>query len=143
MKTDEPNGTIHDVLIRPLELRHQGAGSRIAAYRFADHLLYRVGLVEQVELAPSKKPQLVQRSQADEVWALTDGACTFAWIDNRPDSPTHDRRQFHFADTPTVVLAPFGVAFGVSTEVGATLIRLATHDEAEDGEPVVLPWPTG
>lgn len=140
---EQANEAIHDVLIRPLEVRLPDAGSRITLVRFADHLLYRVGLVEMIKLQPGHLPQLVERSEADEVWALVAGACTFAWVDRREDSPTRGQRQLHSANAPTLVLAPFGVAFGVATDSEATLVRLATHDEAEDSGTAVLPWPEG
>jgi hypothetical protein len=133
--------TVHDALIRPLESQAAGDKTRMPIYRYVDQLLGRIGLVERIELRREESPRLQLRSEADELWALVEGNCTFVWADKRDDSPTHGNIQSHHADSPTLVLAPFGVAFGARTDSAATLIRLATHDEKEDASGVTLPWP--
>jgi hypothetical protein len=42
---------------------------------------------------------------------------------------------------PTIVLAPFGVAFGArALDSPALLLRLATHDDHEHEGDQALPW---
>ncbi|MGA9531209.1 MAG: hypothetical protein WBR18_00685 [Anaerolineales bacterium] len=135
------NMSVHDALIRPLELERDSGQAHLAIYRFGDHLLHRIGLIELRQIQEDAPYLLRVRSEADELWALVEGDCTFAWVDERDDSPTHGNTQFHTAESPTIVLAPFGVAFGVRTESTAKLIRLATHDELEDASGVTRPWP--
>jgi hypothetical protein len=132
---------IHDVFARPLVSHPSERGEGWALLRFEDHLLRRFGLAELLRLEPDGSPQLRARPAADEVWILIEGAAEFAWHDLRPGSPTEGREDHLTCDKPTLVLAPSGVAFGYRALGGrATLVRFATHPEAESEEIRVLPW---
>lgn len=103
---------------------------------YADHLLRRFGLAEVVELQPDAAwgPQL--RQIADEAWALIEGSAEFRWEDQREGSPTKGNRHQLRCTEPTLVLAPFGVAFSCQAlREPVLLLRLATHapDEIDDG----------
>lgn len=131
---------IHDVAVRRLKRAEGAEAHNLRVYQYADHLLYRVGLVEFVKLEPggSVGPRL--RQGADEVWALLAGSCTFHFYDRRQQSPTRDVRQEHGAVEPTLALVPFGVAFGLRSPDGAQLLRMSTHTEGEQADPVSLSW---
>jgi len=92
-------------------------------------------MAEAIELnaGQSLGPQL--RAVADEAWALVEGQVEFAWEDRRQGSPTQGRTHLLRCAEPTLVLAPFGVAFACRAVDGpARLLRLASHapDEVED-----------
>ena len=133
----ETRPRIHDVLIRPLST-NDGV---MELYRYQDHLLPRIGLVEYVELAPHDPGALRLRRQSDELWMLLDGSCTFLWNDRRSESPSNNIVQRFHTSQPTLVLVPFGVAFGVRTDRTARLIRLAEHDHSEDEGGEKYSWP--
>lgn len=126
---------IHDLVVRPLEPSERGGGIAVRLVGYADHLLRRFGLAEWWRLPADGErfPQL--RPIADEVWALVDGRVQFSWDDQREHSPTHGQRYELECDRPTLVLAPFGVAFRIRALDGpAALVRLATHeDDPVDG----------
>jgi hypothetical protein len=126
---------IHDLFVKPLLREATPAGWRLPVLRYADHLLRRFGLAEELELEPGQSlgPQL--RLVADEVWALVEGRAEFTWEDRRPGSPTQGSQHSLRCEQPTLVLAPFGVTFGCRALEGpARLIRLASHapDEIDD-----------
>jgi dTDP-4-dehydrorhamnose 3,5-epimerase-like enzyme len=109
--------------------------------RFEDHLLRRFGLAELVQATPNLSTELRARPIADEIWILIEGRAEFAWQDIRPGSPTEGRKDRLPCGEPTLVLAPFGVAFGFrALEGNASFLRFATHDEAEGEDITVLPW---
>jgi dTDP-4-dehydrorhamnose 3,5-epimerase-like enzyme len=80
---------------------------------------------------------------ADEVWVLLEGEVEFVWHDLRQDYPSCGVWHRITRAEPTLVLAPFGVAFGVRALGGpALLLRLTTHaddDIASEGDQT-LPW---
>jgi hypothetical protein len=132
---------IHDVVARPLVRLPSERGEAWPLLRFEDHLLRRFGLAELVRIEPESSPEMRARPAADEIWVLTEGRAEFAWRDLRPGSPSEGREDRLTCDVPTLVLAPFGVAFGCRALGGrATLVRFATHPEAEGEEIRVLPW---
>ena len=123
---------IHDLYIRPLELRATPAGSALTVLRYSDHLLRRFGFAEFHELAAGQQRASAARPVADEVWALVRGEVEFDWEDRREDSPTLGRTYHLHANRPTVVLVPFGVAFRIrSLSGGAALVRLASHEDGD------------
>jgi len=141
--TDRP--PIPDLFCRPLERREADGVFRWPALRDTDPLLHRFGLAEVVRVMPAAVPRLRCRVAADEVWALIEGRVEFLWQDLRPGSPSHGRKHRLTADTPLLVLAPFGVAFGLRAIDGpALLLRLATHadDDPEASGDRELPWPS-
>jgi hypothetical protein len=127
---------IHDLYIRPIEVIEDQGVKRWPAVSDTDHLLRRFGHAEVIRLTDKSKPRMRVREVADEVWALVDGSAEFIWHDLRPGSPSNDRQYSITCDEPTLVLVPFGVAFGyrpVLTPV--TLLRITTHaDEHAEGD---------
>jgi hypothetical protein len=123
---------IHDLYIRRLSEEESGTTSRLPLLRFEDHLLRRVGSAELVKIR-SDHPVLLQvRSVADEVWVNIRGQVKFIWLDMRSISPTSGQEYSIECTEPTLVLAPFGVAFGYQClEDEAWLVRIATHSETE------------
>lgn len=97
--------------------------------RYSDHLLRRFGLAELHRLRERGERPAQLRPVADELWALVKGSVRFTWRDQRASSPTHGAHYELTCDQPTLVLAPFGVAFGFQALDGpAELVRLATHE---------------
>ena len=127
---------IHDLLIRRISSKQDALATRWVAIQDGDHLLRRFGLAEVVRAEPDRQPFLQLRSSADEVWTLIEGQVEFRWLDLRAGSPTQDQEHRFICDNPTLVLAPFGVAFGVRPlEGSALLLRLATHaDGTHEGD---------
>lgn len=135
---------IPDLLVRPLTRLDNEGVVRWPALSDTDPLLRRFGLAEVLRLTPEARPVLRCRAAADEVWALLEGALEFLWQDLRPDSPSYGRQHRLTATSPTLVLAPFGVAFGLRALDGPALVlRLATHadDDPESSADRELPWP--
>lgn len=138
------NLPIPDLLIRPLAFSSRDGITRWPALRDTDPLLRRFGLAEVLRISPQGRPSLRCRAAADEVWALLEGAAEFLWHDLRPESPSHGHLHRLLATSPTVVLAPFGVAFGLRAVDGpALLLRLATHSDVdpEASADREYPWP--
>lgn len=137
-----PSGfAIHDLYARPLTRRLSEAGEAWRLLGFDDHLLRRFGLLELVRVMPHTALELRARPVADELWILIEGGVEFIWHDVRSASPTEGQRDRMMCTDPTLVLVPFGVAFGCRAVGGqATLIRLATHEETEAEAIERLPW---
>ena len=127
---------IHDLFIRRIPTIEEPNATRLLALRDTDHLLRRFGQAEVVRAKPESEIRLRSREVADEVWALIEGKVEFVWHDRRQDSPTYDRWHHLICDKPTLVLVPFGVAFGYRVLVGsASMLRLTTHPDGEhDGD---------
>lgn len=129
---------IHDLLIRPLELHEIGNSSRIPVYRFDDHILSQLRYAEFIHLPPGYEGSMDPRTVADELWALLEGKIAFAWVDERPDSPSFESKFKYESESPMVALVPFGVAFRFSAGAqGASLLRVSSDQpEAtlEDGD---------
>jgi hypothetical protein len=126
MRGDRLN--IHDLYVREIAFDRDQGRQALSVLTDQDSLLRRLGLVEVVRLEPSSPAKAHLRAVADEVWALIGGKVTFEWKDLRADSPTAGAEDQVECDQPTLVLAPFGVAFSVFAREGdALLLRLATH----------------
>ena len=135
---------IHDLYARTLEPLSTDRGETWPLLRFEDHLLRRFGLSELLRIVPERSSDLRVRPVADEIWILIEGAAEFVWHDIRPGSPTEHRKDRLTCVEPTLVLAPFGVAFGCRAVGGqASLLRLATHAETETEDIRSLPWEEG
>ncbi len=136
----QPDLPIHDLFIRPIREIGEGNHRRLVLLADHDHLLRRFGLSEAVWLGAGGDTGLRVRAIADEVWAVVDGSVEFVWHDLRKDSPTFDRWHHLASIEPTLVLAPFGVAFGVrGLAERSLLMRFATHAEADAGD-AELQW---
>jgi dTDP-4-dehydrorhamnose 3,5-epimerase-like enzyme len=130
---------IHDLYIKRIQPVDDSGGIRWLALRDTDHILHRFGLAEVIRARGSSK--LRMREVADEVWTLCEGRVEFHWHDLREKSPTYDHRHSLICDHPTVMLVPFGVAFGFRVlKEPATLLRLATHDEGVHEGHEQIPW---
>jgi dTDP-4-dehydrorhamnose 3,5-epimerase-like enzyme len=127
---------IHDLFIRSIPITENRCERRWLALQESDHLLRRFALAEVVRADPDRQEGMRLRSVADEVWALIEGRVEFRWHDLRPGSPTQGSQHRLVCSDPTLVLAPFGVAFGFLPLDGpALLLRLATHvDGLHEGD---------
>jgi dTDP-4-dehydrorhamnose 3,5-epimerase-like enzyme len=135
---------IHDLFIRELTSEETEGLTKFHVLRADDHILRRFGQVQVFRKSPRRSETLCLREVADEVWALIEGKVEFTWHDLRQDSPTHDNRHRLRTETPTLVLAPFGVAFGCrALEDTALLIRLSTHAEGAHSGDREIPWEFG
>ena len=138
-----PSGVfnIHDLYARPVSSISTELGEVWPLLRFEDHLLRRFGLAELVRAFPGASPRLRARPAADEIWILIEGTAEFVWRDTRSGSPTQGREDRLEYTEPTLVLVPFGVAFGFRAKKGpATLLRIATHTEDEEEDIAHFPW---
>lgn len=134
---------IHDLFIRRISTIEEPNATRWLALRDTDHLLRRFGQAEVIHALPGPKTLLRLRKVADEVWALIEGQVEFVWHDLRQDSPTFDRWHCLTCDKPTLVLVPFGVAFGYRALAdSASLLRLSTHPDGEHDGDQELNWET-
>lgn len=98
--------------------------------RESDHLLLRFGEMMLIRKEPSVEFMMNLREVADEIWILIEGDVEFIWHDLRQASPTYDLVHKMTCDEPTLVLAPFGVAFGChAVENSSNLIRIATYED--------------
>ena len=101
----------------------------------SDHLLRRFGQVDVVTIE-SEGEVRVYRQQADEFWTLLSGKVSLHLKDQRQDSPSQgavvslDLSQ----KAPQAVLIPFGVICTISSTLGATLLRICTHQDGTHPE---------
>ncbi len=138
-----PQSAIHDVYIRELSASDEAGIRRLSILADHDHLLRRFGLSEAVWLVAGQTTGLRVRAVADEVWALMEGSVEFVWHDLRSGSPTRDARLRLTCVQPTLVLAPFGVAFGARGLADrSSLLRLATQAYADPDDAAFL-WDQG
>ena len=132
---------IHDLYIRELTMEETDGLTKFHVLRDEDHLLRRFGQVQVIRKSPGRSETLCLRDVADEVWALLEGQVEFAWHDLRQGSPSQGHWHHLHAETPTLVLASLGVAFGCrALEDSAFLIRLSTHAEGEHAGDREIPW---
>jgi len=132
---------IHDLYIKNIQPIEETGIIRWPTLRDSDHILRRFGFAEVVRTYPKSAVKLMVREVADEVWALCEGKVEFHWHDLRQNSPTFDNQYRLICDRPTLLLVPFGVAFGYRVLEGpATLLRLATHDEGVHKGDYQIPW---
>ncbi len=121
---------IHDLYIKTILPIEESGVIRWPTLLDSDHILRRFGFAEVVRARPESPSKLNVREVADEVWALIEGRVEFHWHDLRQNSPTYDNQHRLIYARPTLMLVPFGVAFGYRVLDGpATLLRLATHGE--------------
>jgi hypothetical protein len=128
--------SIVDLYIKDIEQQ----GSRLAILSASDPLLRRFGQADFISLAAGEE-LVIQREQADEVWAILSGESTLQLEDMREVSPSRGRRdQITLSgSTPRLVLVPFGVRLTVDGGPAAFL-RLTTHeDDAVDGDLIQVP----
>ncbi|HEY69751.1 MAG TPA: hypothetical protein G4O08_04110 [Anaerolineae bacterium] len=138
MNKDSP---IHDLFTREIAVNKDDSDLHWTVLQATDHLLRRFGLAEVVRASNNSKPGMKLRMVADEVWALIEGRVEFVWHDLRTDSPTYGNQHRLSCERPTLVLAPFGVAFGFRPlDKTALLVRLATHPEDTHEGDRRLPW---
>ena len=128
---------IHDLVLRQLA----GDKGTLDLYRYSDHLLFRIGLIQFQSFEADYESDLRLRPESDELWFLLEGECSFYLEDKRQDSPTLDAVVTFQASEPTSLLVPFGVAFGISTKDGCQLLRIATHDHNQDGGGEIITRP--
>ena len=132
---------IHDLFIKKLKTIEENGRTRLPVLGYDDHLLRRFGYVETLRIEPMPVDSLQVRAVADEIWTLMEGKVRFLWKDLRSTSPTQGMSFEIIASEPTLVLAPFGVAFGVEAlEHQALLIRLATHADGVHEKDRTVPW---
>lgn len=137
------NPPIRDLFIRPLEASREHGVTRWLALKDTDHLLRRFGEAEIIRLEPGHPIALTLRPVVDEAWAILEGVVEVLWHDLRPRSPTNGVRYQTALRRPTLLLAPFGVAFGARALEGAALLaRFATHgrDDPESRDDETLEW---
>jgi dTDP-4-dehydrorhamnose 3,5-epimerase len=124
------DSAIYGYFIKKISSAESSLGTTLMLLRETDHLLLRFGEMMLIRKDPSAECMMILREAADEIWFLVDGSVEFIWHDLRQDSPTFDQVHKLMCDEPTLVLAPFGVAFGChALENPASLIRIATYDE--------------
>jgi dTDP-4-dehydrorhamnose 3,5-epimerase len=129
------------LLIRQIPTQDEEGICRWLALRDQDRLLRRFGQAEVVRVSPEARPDLQVRVVADEVWALVEGEAEFVWHDLRPASPTHDAKYRAKYAQPTLLLVPFGVAFGYRALGGeALMLRLSSHADGEHDRDRKVPW---
>jgi hypothetical protein len=132
---------IHDLYIRKVDSIEKDGSTSTPLLSFDDHLLRRFGFAESISFEPGYQSEMKVREVADEIWICIHGKVQFRWWDLRQNSPTHKAKYKLVIDGPTLVLAPFGVAFGVQTFTeSAHLIRFSTHPEGSHEGDDVLPW---
>jgi len=123
---------IHDLFVRELYYQ-EGTDIRcLPVLSFEDHLLRQIGSAEFISAETGYSSISSLSDAADAVWALLRGKVTFYWKDERTNSPTFESEYVQMADTPTLLLVPFGVAFRYQVEDGEALMLRFTTDSHFD-----------
>ncbi len=124
------DSAIYGYFIKKITSSESSLGITQMLLQETDHLLLRFGEMMLVRKDPGQECMMNLREAADEIWILIEGEVEFIWHDLRQASPTFDRVYKLTCDGPTLVMAPFGVAFGCQAlENPVNLIRIATYEE--------------
>ena len=116
-------------------------GSIYMLLRDSDHLLLRFGEMMLLRKDPNEEFMMNVREVADEIWILIEGDVEFIWHDLRQASPTYDQVHKMICDEPTLVLVPFGVAFGChAVENSSSLIRITTYEDGSHPDDRSFLW---
>ena len=135
------NSAIYGYFVKKISSAESSLGTTLMLLRETDHLLLRFGEMMLIRKDPGAECMMILREAADEIWFLVDGDVEFIWHDLRQDSPTFDQVHKLVCDEPTLVLAPFGVAFGChALENPASLIRIATYEEGSQPDNRSFAW---
>ena len=134
--TVETTPIIHDVVIISIKAR----SGHMEVFRYSDHLLPQVALVQHIVLGAGERTALRLRPEVDEAWVLLEGSGVFHWYDLRQHSPSFEKILKHTSQSPTMALAPFGVAFGVEAIEECRLLRLAAYEEVNGMDVHSLDW---
>lgn len=97
----------------------------------SDHLLRRFGQLEFFSLTEKQSSSFEAREEADEICFVLEGKLAVNMTDLREDSPSY-KMEIEIAlsaEEPQGLLIPFGVAYSLSTSVGADLLRVSTHQQ--------------
>ena len=134
----EPKLPIGDVQLLDLEWEN----GRLVLLKADDHMLRRFGQVEVRTFGDICVTPFVQRAVADEIWVPMSGKSLLHLIDRRAVSPDKDKyfRAALDAAQPQALLVPFGVAYAIENEQGATLIRLSTHADGKHPDDEIIPF---
>jgi hypothetical protein len=132
---------IHDLYIRKLEAVTVEGVTSLPLLSFDDHLLRRFGFVEKISFEKGYESEMKVREVADEVWVNVKGKIQFRWWDLREGSPTRGNQFELMMDEPSLLLVPFGVAFGIkNSNQQADVIRFSTHPEGIHDGDHEFPW---
>ena len=132
---------ISDLLIKPLPSQTIEGGNLIPLLKFGDHLLRRFGRMDWIHLQPEASIQPFLRQEADEIWIVIRGEIEAHWHDQRPNSPSLGVREERLVDTNSLMLLPFGIAFGCRTgPAECKLLRVMTHDPDSTDDTLSVSW---
>ena len=97
----------------------------------SDHLLRRFGKLEFFSLKEKQFSSFEAREEADEICFVLHGELAVSMTDLREDSPSYkvEIEIALSAEEPKGLLIPFGVAYSLSTSVGADLLRVSSHQQ--------------
>ncbi|MFN2144055.1 MAG: hypothetical protein ACK2T7_01825 [Anaerolineales bacterium] len=119
---------INDVIVLNVESK----SNQITILKESDPLLRRFGQCDLINLESGESIE-IWRQQADEVWFVFEELASFELVDLRENSPSFEVQQTFIlrAETPQVILIPFGVSCRISTDIslGSRLVRLTTHQD--------------
>lgn len=119
---------IYDLVIQKLRGQETVVDQSLDAFRFSDHLLPRVGLVQVLNLTRGSGYGPERRKRSDELWVLVRGSCRFRCHDERANSPTSGGIHEVEADEPSRLLVPFGVTLTITCLEEALVLRFASYD---------------
>jgi hypothetical protein len=132
-----PQNSIPDVFLLDLE-RTEG---RLVLLRDTDHLLRRFGQVENRNLTEGEETSFLLRKVADEIWSVIAGEVTLTLVDKREGSPSENKSmRIKLSEIqPKAVLVPFGIAYHISAQKNAQMIRISTHADGTHSDDQILP----
>jgi len=97
----------------------------------SDHLLRRFGQLEFFSIKEKQSVSFEAREEADEICFVLHGELAVRMTDLREESPSYkvEIEIALSAERPQGLLIPFGVAYSLSTSVGADLLRVSSHQQ--------------
>lgn len=97
----------------------------------AQHLLRRFGTLELVQIDEGAEEAYRVRGEADEILVPIKGATRLEALDLREGSPTQSYAMHIDLSQKDgdAILVPFGVAYRLSTDPSAEVLRVASHRE--------------
>jgi len=113
--------------IRKIKIEHEGKSLDLLSED--DHFLRRFGSLEMLKITGGEESEFVLRKEADDLIFPISGQVSITVKDRRDASPSQGAQEKIELgpESGFGLLIPFNLAYSISSDGAASLIRLSTH----------------